>query len=109
MQEEGNRPERVLALRSSPLNSPPEAQLLITMGCGDECPYVPGVRRDDWPLEDPKGQPIERVRAYSRRNSRSRGGVDRSRGREIGGQRSTRAQMSVLPEEGEAWMRVLGV
>lgn len=40
-----------------------EAQLLITMGCGDECPYVPGVRRDDWPLEDPKGQPIERVRA----------------------------------------------
>jgi len=39
------------------------AQLLITMGCGDECPYVPGIRRDDWPLEDPKGQPIERVRA----------------------------------------------
>jgi arsenate reductase len=39
------------------------AQLLITMGCGDECPYVPGLRRDDWPLEDPKGQPIERVRA----------------------------------------------
>jgi arsenate reductase (thioredoxin) len=40
-----------------------EAQLLITMGCGDECPYVPGLRRDDWPLDDPKGQPIERVRA----------------------------------------------
>lgn len=39
------------------------AQLLITMGCGDECPYVPGLRRDDWPLDDPKGQPIERVRA----------------------------------------------
>ena len=39
-----------------------EAQLLITMGCGDECPYVPGVRRDDWPLDDPKGQPVERVR-----------------------------------------------
>ena len=39
------------------------AQLLITMGCGDECPYVPGLRRDDWPLEDPKGQSIERVRA----------------------------------------------
>jgi arsenate reductase len=38
------------------------AHLLITMGCGDECPYVPGLRRDDWPLEDPKGQPIERVR-----------------------------------------------
>ncbi len=40
-----------------------EAQLVITMGCGDECPYVPGVRRDDWPLDDPKGQPVERVRA----------------------------------------------
>ena len=40
-----------------------EAQLLITMGCGDECPYVPGLRRDDWPLDDPKGQRLERVRA----------------------------------------------
>ena len=38
------------------------AQLLITMGCGDECPYVPNLKRDDWPLDDPKGQPIERVR-----------------------------------------------
>ena len=38
------------------------AALLVTMGCGDECPYVPGLRREDWPLEDPKGQPIERVR-----------------------------------------------
>jgi arsenate reductase len=40
-----------------------EAQLLITMGCGDRCPYVPGLRRDDWPLKDPKGLPIEEVRA----------------------------------------------
>ena len=39
-----------------------QGQLLITMGCGDQCPVVPGVSRDDWPLEDPKGQPIERVR-----------------------------------------------
>jgi arsenate reductase len=38
------------------------ADLLITMGCGDECPVVPGLRREDWPLPDPKGQPIERVR-----------------------------------------------
>lgn len=38
------------------------AELLITMGCGDQCPYVPGLRRDDWPLEDPKGKPVERVR-----------------------------------------------
>jgi len=39
------------------------AQLLITMGCGDKCPYVPGLRRDDWPLPDPKGRPLEEVRA----------------------------------------------
>jgi len=38
------------------------AQLLITMGCGDKCPYVPGLRRDDWPLRDPKGQPMQEVR-----------------------------------------------
>ena len=38
------------------------AQLLITMGCGDACPVVPGLRRDDWPLEDPKGKPVARVR-----------------------------------------------
>ena len=38
------------------------AQILITMGCGDQCPVVPGVRRDDWPLEDSKGKPVARVR-----------------------------------------------
>ncbi len=32
------------------------ASWLITMGCGDECPVVPGTRRDDWPIQDPKGQ-----------------------------------------------------
>ena len=40
-----------------------QAQMLITMGCGDQCPVVPGVRRDDWPLEDPKGKPIAQVLA----------------------------------------------
>jgi arsenate reductase (thioredoxin) len=39
------------------------ARMLVTMGCGDECPVVPGARREDWPLEDPKGQTLERVRA----------------------------------------------
>jgi arsenate reductase (thioredoxin) len=34
---------------------------LITMGCGDECPVVPGVKRDDWPIQDPKGQPAAAV------------------------------------------------
>lgn len=38
------------------------AQLLVTMGCGEACPLVPGLRRDDWPLADPKGQTPERVR-----------------------------------------------
>jgi arsenate reductase (thioredoxin) len=38
------------------------AQLLITMGCGDQCPVVPGLRRDDWPMEDPTGKPMARVR-----------------------------------------------
>jgi len=37
------------------------ACLLVTMGCGDDCPYVPGLERDDWPLPDPKGQSLERV------------------------------------------------
>jgi len=40
-----------------------EANLLVTMGCGEACPLVPGVERDDWALEDPKGRSIERVRA----------------------------------------------
>ena len=35
---------------------------LVTMGCGDECPYVPGAKVQDWPLEDPKGKPAEKVR-----------------------------------------------
>jgi arsenate reductase len=38
------------------------AALLVTMGCGDACPVVPGLRRDDWALEDPKGKPVGRVR-----------------------------------------------
>lgn len=39
-----------------------QADMLITMGCGEACPYVPGLKREDWPLEDPKGQSVERVR-----------------------------------------------
>jgi arsenate reductase len=36
--------------------------MLITTGFGGDCPHVPGLRRDDWPLPDPKGQGIEWVR-----------------------------------------------
>jgi hypothetical protein len=39
-----------------------QTRLLVTMGCGDECPYVPGAERDDWPLDDPNGKPIVKVR-----------------------------------------------
>ena len=39
------------------------ARLLVTMGCGEECPFVPGVERDDWPLADPQGRPLAEVRA----------------------------------------------
>jgi protein-tyrosine-phosphatase len=40
-----------------------QADVVVTMGCGDECPYIPGKRYLDWELEDPKGRPIEEVRA----------------------------------------------
>lgn len=38
------------------------ASLLVTMGCGEACPLVPGLERRDWPLPDPKGQALELVR-----------------------------------------------
>ena len=38
------------------------ADVVVTMGCGDECPYIPGKRYLDWELEDPKGRPLEEVR-----------------------------------------------
>jgi arsenate reductase len=75
--EPGDRvhPEVVTAMRevgldlsgAQPQRLTPEVaaggQWLITMGCGEACPVVPGIARDDWPVEDPKGQPPERVRA----------------------------------------------
>jgi arsenate reductase len=39
-----------------------QVNYLVTMGCGAVCPVIPQVRREDWPLEDPKGKPVERVR-----------------------------------------------
>ncbi len=53
----GGQPQRLTAELAA------GASILITMGCGDECPVVPGLRRDDWPLEDPKGKPSHVVRA----------------------------------------------
>jgi arsenate reductase len=40
-----------------------QADLVITMGCGDQCPYVPGKRYIDWDLPDPAGRPLDEVRA----------------------------------------------
>jgi arsenate reductase (thioredoxin) len=40
-----------------------QADVVVTMGCGDACPYIPGKRYIDWDLPDPKGRPIEEVRA----------------------------------------------
>ena len=39
------------------------ADVVVTMGCGDECPYIPGKRYIDWDLDDPKGLPVDEVRA----------------------------------------------
>jgi protein-tyrosine-phosphatase len=40
-----------------------QADVVVTMGCGDECPYIPGKRYLDWDLPDPKGRPLAEVRA----------------------------------------------
>ena len=40
-----------------------QADAVVTMGCGDECPYIPGKRYLDWDLPDPKGRPLDEVRA----------------------------------------------
>ncbi len=53
----GQQPQKLTAALAA------DVQWLITMGCGDECPAVPGTRRDDWPIPDPKGQSRERVDA----------------------------------------------
>jgi protein-tyrosine-phosphatase len=53
----GRRPRRLtteLAL---------QADVVVTMGCGDACPYIPGKRYVDWELDDPKGRPVDEVRA----------------------------------------------
>jgi len=40
-----------------------EASFLVTLGCGEACPHVPGLAREDWTIEDPKDRPLARVRA----------------------------------------------
>jgi arsenate reductase (thioredoxin) len=52
----GNTPKRLTREAAE------RADVVVTMGCGDECPYIPGKRYLDWELEDPKGQSLEAVR-----------------------------------------------
>jgi arsenate reductase (thioredoxin) len=52
----GSRPQRLTPELGG------QAQVLVTMGCGEECPLVPGVKVVDWQIADPKGQPLARVR-----------------------------------------------
>jgi arsenate reductase len=54
---EGARPQRLTPDLAR------DARWLVTMGCGEECPIVPGVQREDWALQDPKGQSLDAVRA----------------------------------------------
>jgi arsenate reductase len=53
----GRRPDKLIPADAE------WADVVVTMGCGDECPYIPGKRYLDWDLPDPKGQPLETVRA----------------------------------------------
>jgi protein-tyrosine-phosphatase len=52
-----NRPTRLTAELAE------QADVVVTMGCGDACPYIPGKRYVDWDLPDPKGRPLDEVRA----------------------------------------------
>ena len=54
-----------------------QADVVITMGCGDECPYIPGKRYIDWDLPDPKGRPVDEVRELRDEIQRRVGGLVR--------------------------------
>ena len=54
---EGRRPRRLTTELAQ------EADVVVTMGCGDACPYIPGKRYVEWELADPKGRPVDEVRA----------------------------------------------
>ena len=51
------------------------ADLVVTMGCGDECPYIPGTRYVDWELDDPAGRPLDEVRGVRDEISRRVGAL----------------------------------
>jgi arsenate reductase len=53
----GHRPDKLIPADAE------WADVVVTMGCGEECPYIPGKRYVDWDLPDPKGQSLEAVRS----------------------------------------------
>jgi arsenate reductase len=53
----GRKPQRLTTALAE------QADIVVTMGCGDSCPFIPGKRYIDWDLPDPKGRPLEEVRA----------------------------------------------
>ena len=79
----GRRPQRL----STELAR--EADVVVTMGCGDACPFIPGKRYLDWDLEDPKGRPLDEVRAtrddIARRVEALAGELDAGEPHELGG------------------------
>ena len=79
------------------------ADVVVTMGCGDECPYIPGKRYLDWDLPDPKGRPLEEVREIrddiERRVPRAGGGARRD---ERPGDRGLRPPQVLRRDRGRA-------
>jgi len=84
------------------------ADVVVTVGCGDECPYVRGTRYIDWELDDPAGRPLDDVRGRARRD-RAQGRRARRRARRrvaptpLGGQRSEPASSWVRGFTVEPW------
>ena len=67
----GRRPQRLTTELAE------EADVVVTMGCGDSCPFIPGKRYVDWELPDPKGRPLEEVRATQGRDPQTGPGPPR--------------------------------
>ena len=57
-----HRHRRASTRSGGPTTCSEPADVVVTMGCGDACPFVPGTRYEDWPLDDPAGQGVEAVR-----------------------------------------------
>ena len=72
-------------LRTAPTPYTPSLASCLAQGCGEKCPYVPGLQILDWPLTDPKGKPIEEVRRWTG------GAQEEPKGQGMGRWRTSRA------------------